>query len=245
MAHYPQKNTGPMRLRSDYGQRLTFGVELEFVVAYLTPDMIYSGIGDVGKVRVSYPLPDYKELPKPTINEAKRKPPRGVRWRLRDVEPDNKHFENIADWWTKQFSEHGPPIRHRIAKYLRALGVPAISDSADAETVQCTHDQQEQLAKRLGYDNAEEMPEHFDYSTLWKVETDTSVGEDALRSFDWTPVEIKSPVLYYDDESIKLVRYVVNSLVNEFRIMSNESTMLHVHVGRGDRGFTMNDLRST
>ena len=83
------------------------------------------------------------------------------------------------------------------------------------------------------------------YGSFWNVDTDTSVEETSARQYDYVSIEVKSPVLYYNATSVGLVRYVVNLLTWRFRILVNESAMLHVHVGRGGASFSGNDLRAT
>jgi hypothetical protein len=99
-------------------------------------------------------------------------------------------------------------------------------------------------AEALGKDNIYQISEGADHSNLWEINTDATLNEVENISYARSPVEIKSPILYYNKEGIELVRYVLNLLVSEFRIFTNASCNLHVHVGRGNQGFTINDLRS-
>ncbi|KAK9777879.1 hypothetical protein SCAR479_05562 [Seiridium cardinale] len=120
----------PVRFVMDFGQRLTFGVELEFCIAYMTPDMIAKD-EDERDVDILEPLPDYKELPIHLY-------PYGGK------EPEGHHTD--PDRWEKQFSNGGAHIRHRITKLLRAHGIPAVSDTADEETENVIRKQQIDLA---------------------------------------------------------------------------------------------------
>ncbi|KAI0124318.1 putative amidoligase enzyme-domain-containing protein [Xylariales sp. AK1849] len=212
------------------GQRLTFGVELEFMLAYLEPGSEDPAPHNNGDVYITEPLPDFVGLSSNDGAAVGTKTGPRTRFRFQDTEEEG------------QYHPYGPYLRHRIAKLLRNHNVPAISDSGDRETEDLLRKHRKETAAKLGIheDLVEQANEE---STLWVVDTDTSVGEVSNLQYGYLPVEIKSPVLYYDEESIQLVKHVVNLLVSEYCILSNHSSMLHVHVGRGIGGYSMNDLR--
>ncbi|KAI1853611.1 hypothetical protein JX266_001595 [Neoarthrinium moseri] len=232
------------RDNKDCGSRLTFGVELEFTVAFL-PESIADPHPDGEKrsIEIGKPLKDFVALPRPPPG-GKVQPSRKQRYQLRDWEPDRDYNErDDPSLDLMNYSKEGPHIRHRIAKFLRENGIPAISDSADDETEKELQDHWRNNADRLGFTNKNDLPSTWEESTIWVVDTDTSVGESINEEYDWSPVEIKSPILYYDDCSVDLVKHIVNLLVSEFRIVMNNTAMLHVHVGRGSKGYSLNNLR--
>ncbi|KAK6071810.1 hypothetical protein SCUP234_09525 [Seiridium cupressi] len=163
----------PVRFMTDFGQRLTFGVELESCVAYTTPDMIDKD-EDERDADNSEPLPDYKELPITTL-PVMGALPQGPRYRPRDKAPEGHHTD--PGWWEKHFSNEGAHIRHRIARLLRAHGIPAVSNTADEETENVIRKQQNDLANCPGYATKDGMLGHCDGCNLWSVDAGISVGE--------------------------------------------------------------------
>jgi hypothetical protein len=225
----------PYVSKEDRGQRLTFGVELEFLVAHLESRFEADPDPEDERERTFAPLSDYVELPRhPDKDELGRST-------LEDGE--------VGDEGRKPPTKVGAWIRHRIATLLRSHGIPAVSDSGDDETVQVIKEHIKDARERLNFDPdpkvplPDNIPTNFDKATYWNVATDSSLGESIALQYKYSPVEIQSPIFYYDERSIQLVKFVVNLIVSEFRIFNNYSAMLHVHVGRGNRGYSMNDLR--
>ncbi|KAK7967784.1 amidoligase enzyme-domain-containing protein [Apiospora aurea] len=130
-----------------------------------------------------------------------------------------------------------------MARFLRDHSIPAVSDSNDDETARTREDSARAARARLGIGEDDEEPPGLHYG-YWDVNTDDSVGEQHTPEYRWAKIEVTSPVLYYSRESLELVRYVVNLLQSEYRILVNSSMMFHVHVGRGARGFSFSELQS-
>ncbi|KAH8652435.1 putative amidoligase enzyme-domain-containing protein [Xylariales sp. PMI_506] len=213
----------------DGGQLLTFGVEIEFLVAYLGPNSRDPCPDDPRNVYISKGLRGFENLPYEDEVHPLMKT-RKMRYRI------------VDQWRGSSFHDHGPHIRHRIAKFLRNNGIPAVSDSGDWETNCLFASYFEDTAQQLHFPPSM-LPKSVEESTLWMVETDQSLQETGHCNYVWMPVEIKSPVLLYSEESIRLVQSVTSLLLSEFRILCNESCMLHVHIGRGGCRYSMNNLR--
>lgn len=208
---------------SDRSTLLTFGVELEFLVAYLPKDVPDPDPEDTRDIYITDPHPRYEALPSDSEDP---------RQRLRYYDADESR-------------EIQPIIRHRIAHLLRCHKIDAISDSGDGETEACIERANAMARYRLRIPKPRKLPIGWNYGSFWDVDTDTSVDEVRNRQYHYVSVEMKSPILYYNETSIGLVRHVVNLLTSNFRILINDSAMLHIHVGRGGVGFRLDDLRAT
>lgn len=205
---------------SDRSTLVTFGVELEFPVACLPKNAPDPDPQDTRDVYITDPLPSYVELPEEPGFPGQR-----------------------SRYWDKGQAIE-PIIRHRIAHLLRCHNIDAISDSGDSETEACIEREEVMARNRLKRHKPKRLPIGWDYGSFWNIDTDTSIDETSARQYGYVGIEVKSPVLYYNATSIHLVRYVVNLVTSRFRILINESAMLHVHVGRGGAGFSGNDLRA-
>lgn len=60
-----------------------------------------------------------------------------------------------------------------------------------------------------------------------------------LENFVWTPVEICSPILYWNQkhEALDVLTRVIATVNKQFSVVANASTECHVHVGRSDGRF--------
>lgn len=70
-------------------------------------------------------------------------------------------------------------------------------------------------------------------NNLWVVKKDHSV---LAKTTAWG-IEVASPILIFNSESLRLVEKVYEVLASKYRLEVNDSTGLHVHVGNGDLGF--------
>ncbi|KAI1326248.1 putative amidoligase enzyme-domain-containing protein [Xylariaceae sp. FL0255] len=84
----------------------------------------------------------------------------------------------------------------------------------------------------------------YDLYDRWAVGTDDSVGrtaeEDELSQgkpgeYKWWAVELKSPALWFSQDAVDHVSFVVNLLKSKFRLRTNVSCGFHVHVGCGPK----------
>lgn len=229
----------------DRGALITFGIEIEFLVSWLPPNYKDPDPKDKRDARIGTPLDSFKGLEMQS-DISQRNVSRSFRYRIPDLgaAPYADREDPESGDEDDDYTMEGPHIRHRMAKCLRDHGIPAVSDSGDEETEAVLREHWEKTAAALGYKNKKDMPRMYDLSTVWAVDTDSSLSEKRNISCRRSAIEIKSPVFYYDEKSISLVQYVVNLLTSKFRTFVNGSCMFHVHVGRGDVGFTNNDLRS-
>lgn len=76
----------------------------------------------------------------------------------------------------------------------------------------------------------------------WTVDTDGTVA-DFNRTNSYA-IELKTPVLKYSSAALNQVASVVELLVSKFKLYTNESCGLHVHVGIEERGFTLSTLKT-
>ena len=72
--------------------------------------------------------------------------------------------------------------------------------------------------------------------------TDETVG--SVERGNWHGVELKSTALRSCKDSLDLIDRAVKLLVSKFRLYTNESCGLHVHVGNENRGFDMRTLKN-
>ena len=77
----------------------------------------------------------------------------------------------------------------------------------------------------------------------WTVDTDGTLASDD-RNEDWYAIELKTPVLISCQANLDKIQTVVELLVSKFKLYTNESCGLHVHVGNENRGFTLPTLKS-
>ncbi|CAG8976291.1 hypothetical protein HYALB_00011776 [Hymenoscyphus albidus] len=71
----------------------------------------------------------------------------------------------------------------------------------------------------------------------WIVKDDISLNADAA-GYDFMQVEIVSPPFYSSKEAVSQVGAVCDLLTSKYRIVCNETTGLHCHVGYGNHGFS-------
>ncbi|KAL1890467.1 hypothetical protein Cpir12675_005391 [Ceratocystis pirilliformis] len=78
----------------------------------------------------------------------------------------------------------------------------------------------------------------------WVVARDGSVKSDGLaHPLFWVGVEVQSPALWEDDMSMRHVERAVLAIRQGVRSRINQTCGLHVHVGRGDAQFELDELR--
>lgn len=80
------------------------------------------------------------------------------------------------------------------------------------------------------------------YLTYFHDDPDRPLIDASHPDFDkyvWTPVEICSPILYWDrkDEALSQLRNILQAVNKRFQVVSNPSCETHVHVGRRDGKF--------
>lgn len=78
--------------------------------------------------------------------------------------------------------------------------------------------------------------------TVWMVSRDLLMAPD--DRYEYYPVELQSPIFYSTEEGYDEVRKVVEVLTSNYRIHTNESCGLHVHVGDEDKGLPLEVFRN-
>ena len=88
---------------------------------------------------------------------------------------------------------------------------------------------------------SEESREHPE---AWTVKDDSRVDE--MRSqdgrYDYQPIEITTPAMYFSQEAVQQVLYVATVMSNTYRCVL--PTGLHVHVGDSERGFKASTVQN-
>ncbi|KAF8853496.1 hypothetical protein BDZ45DRAFT_598464 [Acephala macrosclerotiorum] len=64
-----------------------------------------------------------------------------------------------------------------------------------------------------------------------------------LSLYDFVPVEIASPALWFSAEALNHVQQVVKYLDEKYRVIITESCGMHVHIGQGFAGFSLPHLK--
>jgi hypothetical protein len=82
-------------------------------------------------------------------------------------------------------------------------------------------------------------------SASWILKTDQSicVPEPGLQ-YEWAAIEINSPTFFFDDAVLRHVGRVCNILLHEYRINTNRSCAIHVHIGNASKGFSYQVVRN-
>lgn len=117
-------------------------------------------------------------------------------------------------------------IRDTIVNHLDDLRSVA---HASQEDMECLDEQR--LFDGLGEMHVEDM---------WLVNQDLSVnmprGQD---HYAWKGMEIINPALYLSESMLVHVQSVVSKLLSTYRINTNDTTSMHVHVGFCKRGYEL------
>lgn len=80
--------------------------------------------------------------------------------------------------------------------------------------------------------------------TKWTVDTDGTVTVAVDRD-GWCAIELKTPVFFYSDaDALRKIEMVVELLVSNFGLFTNDNCGLHVHVGNENRGFDLRTLQN-
>jgi hypothetical protein len=82
-------------------------------------------------------------------------------------------------------------------------------------------------------------------SSAWVLRRDRSIcAPEPGLIYEWGAIEANSPIFHFSEAALNQVRNVCIILNKEYRINSNRSCGLHVHVGRGMTGFRYEVIRS-
>ncbi|KAF7916583.1 uncharacterized protein EAE98_010592 [Botrytis deweyae] len=114
-------------------------------------------------------------------------------------------------------------VYENIAQTLNCAGFPAIH-MEDAEY------------QKDGYTT--------EMTSKWIIGTDISIDLPDESIYDYHKLEIKSPVYYFSEEALSDVKRVWEIIASTYKVVTNESMGLHVHVGNGVDAFDGDTLRN-
>ncbi|TGO26050.1 hypothetical protein BPAE_0067g00220 [Botrytis paeoniae] len=114
-------------------------------------------------------------------------------------------------------------VYENIAQTLNCAGFPAIH-MEDAEY------------QKTGYTN--------EMTSKWIIGTDISIDFPDEAIYDYHKLEIKSPVYYFSEEALSDVERVLEIIASTYKVVTNESMGLHVHIGNGVDAFDGETLRN-
>jgi len=93
----------------------------------------------------------------------------------------------------------------------------------------------------------------FGYKSEWvakdpsswvvKMDEDVLPPEGAGTVYQWHGIELNSPPLYYSEDAVKEVMFVLELMSNTYRCALTRRTALHVHVGNGAKGFSAETIQ--
>lgn len=124
-------------------------------------------------------------------------------------------------------------VKSLIRKCLKDAGLP-VETGEGRPILRETYPGLENLSKRrlLGFEK-------------WCVKTDSTVhnNKSVADGYGYVPIEITTPSMTGTEQSFKVVRYIVNLLASEYRVIVNPTCGMHVHVGNGVTGFDKTNIQ--
>ncbi|MCJ1469250.1 hypothetical protein MMC07_007883 [Pseudocyphellaria aurata] len=171
--------------------KLTFGVELEFIVCYDPEDYHDAMITADGRI------------------------------------------------WPKK---HGP-VSYRKYGVLVSRHMVQILNENGFPTAHADHSEESDMdASGILADKCEHADSaNMDFSK-WSVGTDCSV--EPVDNSGRYAIEVRTPVLVWSEAALEELQKFVKFLVSRFRLYTNESCGLHVHLGNENKGFNMRTLKN-
>jgi hypothetical protein len=82
-----------------------------------------------------------------------------------------------------------------------------------------------------------------EFGSQWMVTQDPSVYPTRPQDYSWFQMEVQSPPYVFCDDSLQAVRLACKTLTSEFRVETNASTGLHVHVAEGADGYALQTVK--
>jgi hypothetical protein len=138
---------------------------------------------------------------------------------------DTRVCYGVNDGDYKYVSENA---RHHVAETLDRAGI-------QVEYCPGTHPDKDSFGYKAAWEPKKPRS--------WAIKMDADVGPpegldvDQL-AYEWHGIELNSPPLYYSEDAVKEVMYVLELLSTTYRCALTRRTALHVHVGNGTKGFT-------
>lgn len=118
--------------------------------------------------------------------------------------------------------------RPRLPSWLRPPGIEDTDDRNDDLT---------RVSRLKGVMPVDE------FGSQWMVTEDVTVAPTRPGDYFWFPIEVQSPPYIFCDDSLQAVRLACNVITSEFRVETNATTGLHVHVGDGADGYTLSTMK--
>ncbi|MCJ1399706.1 hypothetical protein MMC11_002908 [Xylographa trunciseda] len=96
--------------------------------------------------------------------------------------------------------------------------------------------------------NGLQDPSDTHWDERWTIKEDSSIDAfesegDNLPGHEYKILELVSRILPLSYESYEEIENVLQTIQTKYTLITNESTGLHVHVGDGNRGFTLQTLK--
>lgn len=82
-----------------------------------------------------------------------------------------------------------------------------------------------------------------EFGSEWMVTEDWSICETKSLNYVWYPIEVQSPPYIFCEDSLQAVILACNVITSQFRLETNSTTGLHVHVGDGADGYALQTLK--
>lgn len=78
--------------------------------------------------------------------------------------------------------------------------------------------------------------------THWHLDTDATI-EGPNRDYHWLQIELISPILNLTPAGIAEAMHVAGLIQRHFRVSTNDSTGMHIHIGNSSKGFPLEVCR--
>jgi hypothetical protein len=229
--------------------RLTFGVELEFALALLAEGQddpepeLPQAITILPKSSNPHPIENTSEVMNAVFDLVATKlveaglPTRGisrkVHWSSSEANsysPEENLSRSSSDG-SSHVQDDGvgwiPSRRHWRQKKHQQI-------------MKDTNDQNDDL---IDLTDQPAIVAQSEFGNQWMVTTDVTVGPTNPGNYSWFNMEVQSPPYIFCEDSLQAVRLVCKTLTSEFRVETNASTGLHVHVGEGADGYPLQTVK--
>ncbi|PQE06290.1 amidoligase enzyme protein [Rutstroemia sp. NJR-2017a BBW] len=87
------------------------------------------------------------------------------------------------------------------------------------------------------------VKEKFDQE-VWTVAEDNSITRGYNHGYFLLGIEIKTPPLLFNESSLQKVRNVLNLLSKKYMILCDESSSIHVHIGKSGKSFSLDTVKN-
>lgn len=222
--------------------RLTFGVELEFALALLEegqddpepnlpqPITVLPRRSNRSRFKWKGPLPISKKLKNAVFDLVATKmvaaglPTRGIMQSMSEDSSDEslsgpERFQDDGVGWI-------PSRRHWVQQQL----------------TEDTNEQNEDLIDLIS-NGLSTTSSRDEFGNQWMVTEDVTVQSTRPQDYRWFQMEVQSPPYIFCEDALQAVRLACGTLTSEFRVETNASTGLHVHVAEGADGYALQTVK--